>query len=73
MSKPLHAHTAGDGRGPRDAYLNGKLIEHVLYADERKGVVRVAVWPYRLDKYRKRILVRTLHGTVKVVMGEGDE
>lgn len=41
--KPLvpWVHRATDGRGPREVYLNGELIGRVLFADERRGYVRV--------------------------------
>lgn len=41
--KPLvpWVHRGDDGRGPREVYLDGKLIGRVLYADERRGFVHV--------------------------------
>ena len=61
-----HIHTAGDGRGPRDVFLNGKLIDRVTYADTRAGIVRVVGNPLKLDKWKKRVLTRTLRGAVDV-------
>lgn len=62
-----HIHTPSDGRGPRDVYLNGKLIQRVVYANTKKGKVRVCDEPLKLDKYRKRVIERTKHGRVEVV------
>jgi len=62
-----YVHTWNDGRGIRDVFLNGKKIEHVLYADEKRGIVRVTIWPIRLDKWRKNVLCKTLRGRVEVV------
>lgn len=62
-----HIHTPDDGRGPRDVYLNGKLVRRVVYANTKKGKVRVCDEPLKLDKYRKRILIRTKRGRVEVV------
>ena len=69
-----HIHTAGDGRGPRDVFLNGKLIDRVMYADTRAGFVRVVGNPVKLDKWKKRVLTRTLRGVVEVraKVGAGD-
>lgn len=62
-----HIHTPDDGRGPRDVYLNGKLVRRVVYANTKKGKVRVCDEPLKLDKYCKRILIRTKRGRVEVV------
>ena len=61
-----HIHTTGDGRGPRDVFLNGKLIDRVMYADTSAGFVRVVGNPVKLDKWKKRVLTRTLRGVVEV-------
>lgn len=61
-----HIHTPDDGRGPRDVYLNGKRIRRVVYANTKKGKVRFCD-PLKLDKYCKRILIRTKRGRVEVV------
>ncbi len=65
--KGSHIHTPEDGRGVRDVFLNGKLLERVTYADTRRGIVRVVGNPIKLDKWKKRVLWRTLRGTVVVV------
>ncbi len=74
MRQGRHIHTAGDGRGPRDVFLNGKLIDRVMYADTSAGFVRVVGNPVKLDKWKKRVLTRTLRGVVEVraKVGAGD-
>ena len=64
---PSHIHTPHDGRGNRDVFLNGKKIDHVIFADERRGIVRAFRYPLRLDKYKKRVLSQTFRGSVVVV------
>lgn len=61
-----HVHTPMDGRGPRQVFLNGAPINRVVYADTRNGEVRIHDDPPKLDKYRKRIIERTLYGVVTV-------
>jgi hypothetical protein len=63
---PPHIHTGGDGRRPRDVFLNGKRLERVVYADTRRGIVRVTDKPVKLHKHCKRIITRTLRGVVEV-------
>lgn len=59
-------HYAGDGQPRRDVFLNDKKIEHVLAADDVSGIVKVAVWPIRVDKRKKQIRSKILRGTVRV-------
>ena len=66
MNSRPHIHTPYDGLGQRDVLLNGKLIFNVIYADTRKGFVRVVGPKLRIDKWKKRILWRTLRGHVEV-------
>lgn len=65
MASP-HVHTPMDGRGARHVFLNGNPISRVVYADTRKGKVRIHDDPPKLDKYGKRIIERTLYGVVTV-------
>lgn len=67
MRPNKYVHTPYDGRGNRDVFLNGKKIERVIYADEKRGIIRVTDTPLRLDKWRKNILWKTLRGRVEVV------
>lgn len=64
--KADHIHTPKDGRGLRDVFVDGKLVERVFFADTRLGIVRAYRYPLRLDKWRKRVLSETLHGVVEV-------
>jgi hypothetical protein len=61
-----HIHTPRDGRGHRRVFLNGREIKRVVYADTKKGVVRIHDDPPRMHRWRKRIIERTLHGIVGV-------
>ena len=68
MRANKYVHTPYDGRGTnRDVLLNGNKIDRVLYADEKRGIVRVVGNPIRIDKWHKRVLWRTLRGRVEVV------
>ena len=68
MRANKYVHTPYDGRGKnRDVLLNGNKIDRVIYADEKRGIVRVLRSPIRLDKWCKRVLWRTLRGRVEVV------
>ncbi|HBV6183032.1 TPA: hypothetical protein MD270_005345 [Klebsiella pneumoniae] len=58
-------HYAGDGLGPRDVFVNGNPIRHVVYANQAKGVVEFAPLPLRV-KRNGEIYTRKLHGTVIV-------
>ncbi|MDW2592607.1 hypothetical protein [Citrobacter braakii] len=78
MDKYEHIHYAGDGRrGAREVYLNGERIEHVTYADTKKGIVRYNPHPLRF-KPNGDIQSRTLRGVVEVIfvggyVGDGGE
>lgn len=65
MQNP-NVHYAGDGRGPRDVFVNGNRIGHVVYADETKGIVKFTPYPVRA-KRNGDAYTRKLHGTVQVV------
>ena len=64
MQNP-YVHYAGDGLGPRDVFVNGNPIRHVVYANQAKGVVEFAPLPLRV-KRNGEIYTRKLHGTVIV-------
>ena len=57
-------HTPDDGRGMRAVYLDGQKVDQVVYADTRRGVVRMHHKPIRIN--RKREVVRTYKRTGKV-------
>lgn len=67
MRPSNHVHTGDDGRGVRDVFLNGTLLKHVIYADTKRGIVRVVDNPPNIDKHNKRVLSHTLRGAVEVV------
>lgn len=60
-------HSAADGRGPRDVYLDGVKLEHVVWADDTRGRVLCRRHPYVLDRARGRTRNVFLQGSVKVV------
>ena len=60
-------HTPMDGRGVRKVLLDGKEIGNVVYANTKKGIVRVHPEPLKLDKHRKRVIEKTLRGKVEVL------
>jgi hypothetical protein len=67
MNRSEHIHTPNDGRGFREVFLNGKKITKVVRANTKKGTVTVTRSPIRLDKHNKRVLTKTLRGTVVVL------
>lgn len=66
-----HIHTPDDGRGQRDVYVDGLLVNGCFYADTRRGIADVYVKGgdglIRLDKRGKRLLSKRLRGCVEVV------
>lgn len=71
MDKNAHIHYVGDGRrGAREVYLNGERIEHVTYADTKKGIIRYNPHPLRF-KPNGEIQSRTLRGVVEVMFVGG--
>lgn len=61
-----HIHHPRDGRGPRDVFVDGKLVERAFFADTRRGIVRAFRSTAVIDKRRKRLLYETLRGVVEV-------
>ncbi|HFC6388688.1 TPA: hypothetical protein ACFNMI_001780 [Neisseria bacilliformis] len=66
--QPLTVHTADDGLGLRDVYLDGVLLDRVVFADTAAGVVKVVrtVGGRPVTK-RGRFAYDTLRGQVEVV------
>lgn len=60
-------HSAVDGKGDRDVYLNGKKLEHVVWADDRRGRVLCRRYPYVLDRAKGRTRNVFYSGKVEVV------
>jgi len=73
MKPNEYVHTPYDGRisedlrTQRDVFVNGKKIDGVMYADTKRGIVRIVRRPIKTDKYHKRVLTRTIRGHVEVV------
>lgn len=67
MTACEHIHTPHDGRGLRRVTLNGQEIKGVVYADTKRGIVRVTDDPPKLNLWRKRVITRQLRGVVEVV------
>lgn len=40
MKHSQHIHTPKDGRGLRDVFVDGKLVNLVFFADTKRGIVR---------------------------------
>ncbi len=51
---------------PVEVFLNGKKVDHCIYADTKKGKVVFYPQPYKVHKHRKRLISKTLHGNVTV-------
>lgn len=47
-------------------FVDGKLVERVFYANTLRGIVRAFIYPFRLNRWRKRALSKTLRGNVEV-------
>ena len=70
----LLQHIEGRSRGWLDAsnvprckvFVGGIELKNVLTLNRRKGVLRVSLEPFRLDKHRKRVLTKTLYGTIRL-------
>ncbi len=70
MQHQQHIYTPKN-TGPADVFLNGRRIDRVIYADTRRGFVRVIGNPVKLDKHKKRVLWKTLRGDVVVRLKVG--
>ncbi len=62
-----HIHTWGDGRGPRDVYLDGVQIKRVMSADPTHGIVRVYHHPIRVCPRRETARTYKRRGRVEVI------
>lgn len=47
-------------------FVGGIEVKNVMAVNRRKGVLRVSLEPFRLDKHRKRVLTKTLYGTIRL-------
>lgn len=66
-AQPGHVHMAGDGRGRRDVFLDGKPLANVIYADTNGGVVRFHDDPPVIAPCKTMFVVREAYGVVTVV------
>lgn len=62
-----HIHVPDDGRGYRDVFVNGRLIEKPFFADTKRGIVDAYRHPFQVDKRKKRALTYRIRGIVTVV------
>lgn len=60
-------HSARDGKGGRDVYLNGVKLDHVVWADDTRGRVLCRRYPYVLDRAKGRTRNEFHTGKVEVV------
>lgn len=59
-------HSAQDGKGVRDVYLDGVLVDHVVWADTNRGRITQCEYPFRvLPNGNVKLIHR--RGTVQVV------
>ncbi len=65
-SSDSHIHTPSDGRGGRYVFVNGNKIDHVIYADTKKGIVKYHPHPIRIKKGSDFVYTRILKGLVTV-------
>lgn len=62
-----HIHRVGDGRGPRDVFVNGNKIDCAVWADTKRGEVVFHPRPARIHKLRRdEVYARMLKGVVTV-------
>jgi hypothetical protein len=62
-------HFVGDGRGTREVYLDDRPVDGVIYADERRGIVRRYVTPMRV--VNDECVTEELRGSVRVTPWRG--
>lgn len=56
-------HTVGDGRGPRQVYVDGRPVSRIVIADIKRGVVRQHVG---IRGRGRQLLYRAIRGKVTV-------
>ena len=52
----------------KEVFVDGRLIDAVVYINQKKGLVKAYVVPYQLDKHQKRILTKTFHGKIDLIL-----
>lgn len=66
MKLPDHVHTIDSYPPVKRVFVDGKEVCMAFYANTKKGIVRCYDDPFKMHKYGKRAITRTLHGTVTV-------
>lgn len=66
-------HSANDGKGNRQVYVNGNPIKRVLWANEEQGLVCYFPYPLKINRRKANIYTRLLKGKVRVEMTDGME
>lgn len=61
-----HIHTRDDGRGPRRVYVDGALIDRVVYADTKHGIVKYHKQPLEINRVEKSIVCNEIRGKVTI-------
>lgn len=64
-------HSVGDGKGRRRIYVNGNLINHVIWANEEQGLICYLPHPFKVNKKKDQVYTRLLRGSVRVEMING--
>lgn len=64
-------HSVGDGKGNRRIYVNGNLINHVVWANEDQGLICYLPYPFKINKRKGEVYTRLLRGNVRVEMING--
>ncbi|NHB57023.1 hypothetical protein G9F32_03115 [Acinetobacter sp. 194] len=59
-------HSALDGKGCRDVFVNGYSIKHVKWANEEQGLVCFIPMPLQINKRKGEVYSRLLRGKVEV-------
>ncbi|MGI2056252.1 hypothetical protein ACRN9T_03515 [Shewanella baltica] len=51
---------------PVEVFLNGKQVDHCIYADTKKGKVVFHPMPLKVHKHKKKVICKTRYGKVTV-------
>lgn len=51
---------------PVKVFLNGKKLDHCIYADTKKGKVVFFPQPLKVHKHKKKVICKTRYGQVTV-------
>lgn len=49
---------------PVEVFLNGKKVDHCIYADTKKGKVVFHPLPLKVHKHKKKVIGKTRYGQV---------